>query len=307
MTIADTASGREPLRDLTSGEEPRPSVVYLMGSARSGSTLTGTLIGQASDVFFAGELCDWPERDGDSSIPRSASFWKEVRASVDRLPACAQRFKPVMEHPAGVFRPWESRRLRSTYRGTTLAVLEAVSRVSGCTTIVDSSHYPRRAQELRRMLGPNQVRLLFVVRRPSAVARSFRDTGEKSELVIHTYLFVVGLLSWLVYLTHPREHRLILSYERLLDDPLPVGSVALGRHLEGVDPGQMAAPLVLIGNRFVRTSESVTIHRQPDHEVTWRDRITDLVQWPLRFACFVGEMRFATVSQRAADQRGCRL
>ena len=70
-----------------------------MGAARSGSTLLGTLMGQAPDVLFAGELTDWPGRGGRASIPRSVPFWEEVRTMV-AVPPTAAGLKQVFDHPA---------------------------------------------------------------------------------------------------------------------------------------------------------------------------------------------------------------
>jgi hypothetical protein len=263
------------------GDSGIPEVVFIMGAARSGSTLLGVLIGQPDDVFYAGELCDWAERDGFSSIDHSQEFWKGIRARVGPPAIEAHGYKRLFEHPAGIGRISAQRSTRVNYERMTLQVLGAVADQSGCAIVVDSSHYPRRARALRRLLGERKVRLVYLVRRPSAVARSFQASEYKSALSFNLYLMVVSLLSWAAYLTHPRSHRVIVSYESLTVDPLETGAVTLGRSLDGVDPGHLQVPPILTGNRFVRSGGHVAIEpADSTAKFTLRERVTDLIQLP---------------------------
>jgi hypothetical protein len=236
-----------------------PQVVFVMGAARSGSTLLGVLLGQTDDVFYAGELCDWPERGGISSIERSRDFWDEIRDIVGAPEAETKRFKYLFEHPAGIGRGVAQRRLRTKYDHFSRALLHAVAQVSRCSTIVDSSHYPRRARALRRLLGPDQMRLVYLTRDRKAVARSFRASGDKDWLPFHLYLLNVRLLSWLTFLSHPRSHRVKLSYERLISDPTKTGEAALGRGLGPVDPNHLTVGPVFAGNRFLKTQTEIAV------------------------------------------------
>jgi hypothetical protein len=271
-----------------------PRVVFIMGTARSGSTLLGTLLGEADDVFFAGELCDWAYLDGTSTVPRSRPFWEKVRSRIGPLPRRSSSYKRLFEHPAGMVSQISQRRLRQDYERLTFNVIKAVAEESGCSIIVDSSHFPRRAQVLRRLLGPEQVRLVFLVRRPSSVAQSLRKTGKKGFVQGNFYMAVVGVMAWLTYLTHPRRHRAIVSYEQMVRAPLEVGRVALGQPLHGVDPEHMAPPLILIGNRFVKNADEVTFNRTNQPQApSPLERISDVIQWPLLLA------------ERAARSRPC--
>lgn len=264
--------------------ESQAQVVYIMGASRSGSTILGVLLGQAEGTFFAGELCDWPERDGVSTIPHSKALWDDIRACFGPLPDDAGRYKRVYEHPGGLLSPTALRRsLRREYEGVTRAVLNETKRETGCETIVDSSHYPRRAMALRRILGHKNVRLVFIVRRPSSVARSFRNSGDKGWLRVNLYLAIVGLLAWFTYLTHPGSARARVSYEALTRSPLETGQRALGRPLNGVDPTKMTPPMVFAGNRLVRGTGRIEIKRSAEPaSLTIVEKLTDMVQWPYR-------------------------
>lgn len=266
-----------------STDEPR--VVFIMGAARSGSTLLGTLIGESAGAFYAGELCDWPQLDGTSTVPRSQPFWHKVRSRIGPLPPRAAEFKPLFEHPAGIASQITRRSLRPDYERITYEVIRSVAEESGCSTIVDSSHYPRRARVLRRLFGPGRVRLVFLVRRPSSVAQSFRKTGDKGLVGVNIYMLIVSVLAWLTYLTHPRSQRAIVSYEQMIKAPLEVGGLAWGRPLLGVDPYHMTPPLVLIGNRFVKTGDEVRVWQNDNPPSSSLPvRISDVIQWPLLLA-----------------------
>ncbi|MGH8958514.1 MAG: sulfotransferase [Acidimicrobiia bacterium] len=267
------------------GEVDLSDVVFIMGTARSGSTLLGSLLGGAPDVFYAGELADWPTLMGASTVPRSIPFWEKVRRRTGAPSDQSSGFKRLFEHPAGWAYPFAHRRLAAEYERLAGQVLQAVAAESGCRTVVDSSHYPRRARALRRILGPNRVRLVYLVRRPSSIVRSFRSTGDKGYWATHLYLLITSLIAWPVYLAHPRSQRTIVTYEELAEAPLEVGRRALGRPLIGVDPNHLPVPLVLIGNRFVKFGNEIKV--EPPKRVdapSILDRLTDLVQWPFLLA-----------------------
>lgn len=282
---ADPVKASTPRADPALGSSC-PSVVYIMGASRSGSTILGVVLDQVEDTFYAGELCDWPERDGVSTVPHSKAFWERVREHFGPMPEGASRYKRLFEHPLGIFYlPSHRRALRHEYEIVTKSVLEAVQQESGSPTVIDSSHYPRRARVLRRIVGPDRVRLVFIVRRPSSVARSFHNSGDKGWLRANAYLAVVGLFAWVTYLTHPKAQRVRISYEALTNSPIGTGARALGRPLDGVDPTNMAAPRVFIGNRFVKTDDPISVRpaqEQPNLSVV--EKLTDLFQWPYRLA-----------------------
>ncbi len=269
-----------------------PSVVFIMGAARSGSTLLGTLLGESDGVFFAGELCDWANLEGISTVPRSQPFWERVRSHVGPLPNRSSNYKRLFEHPAGIVNQVARRRQGPGYERLTLEVLKAVAKESGSPIVVDSSHYPRRALVLRRLLGHERVRLVFLVRRPSFVAQSFRKTGDKGVVQANVYMMVVSVLAWLTYLTHPRTHRAIVSYEKMIKAPLGAGGAALGKPLLGVDPYRMSPPLVLVGNRFVKTDAEIRFNTNGNAQTPSRkERLSDFVQWPLRLATLAARSR----------------
>lgn len=276
-------------------------VVFLMGTARSGSTLLGTLLGNDPEVFYAGELSEWPVRDGVSPIPRSRPFWEQVRSRVTYQPEGIDSMKRLFEHPMGLAHPIQRRRLGRDYARITHDVLLAVCKEGGRSIVVDSSHYPRRAAMLRRLLGRNSVRLVFLVRRPSSVAQSFRRTGEKGILGANLYMLVVGSLAWMVYLTHPRRQRAIISYEGLTSDPRAVAARALGRPLAGLDLEELRASQPFVANRFAKDGEKVKVAPAEPISRHASERASDIIQWPLRWAEWCARSKASPYSSATSE------
>lgn len=262
-----------------------------MGPARAGSTLLGTLLGQDPGVFYAGELAEWPARDGKSSSVRSQDFWQRIRSAVGEIPPSGPRLRLVMEHPQGMRFIRERRRLAGDYRYLTVGVVDAVAETSGRPTVVDSSHLPLRARALVKLLPAGRVVLVYMVRRPSAIAQSFRSSGAKNELQIQLYLLAVGLMAWWAYLLHPRQARLLVAHESLVRRPSEVAAQILGHSIAGLDVARMEVPPVLIANRFSKGSAHVAIVSQPSTPPGWRDRLTDAVQLPLHLAWWLASRR----------------
>jgi hypothetical protein len=130
----------------------------------------------------------------------------------------------ALEHSSAVVRPaaWRAaRRLRPAYRRFSLDLMRSIHAVAACDVIVDTSHYPLRARELRRIPGL-EVTLLWLVRDPHGVVGSFqKDTSNrsKSPIAANLYLFCTNLVAVAVFFTHPRHRRLFVSYEELLKSP----------------------------------------------------------------------------------------
>jgi len=168
----------------------RARVLYVGGLGRSGSTLIERLIGQLPGVCAVGELVHlWQrgitddERCGCGEPFRQCPFWQQVgkaafggwdevdvsrvaalRSRVDRnrfIPALARRHvRPKM------------RQLLTEYTSYYARLYAAITDVSGCDLVVDSSKHPSLAHCLRWQPDVD-LRVLHLVRDPRAVAYSW--------------------------------------------------------------------------------------------------------------------------------------
>ena len=269
----------------------RVKVLYVMGAGRSGSTILGVALGNCDGVCFAGELDKWfaragtPRRDG----AELAAFWAAANERVgDARDVFAGR-TGWLERSSALLDPRkrrERRRLRPRYREVSQRLYEAVAEVSGDGCVVDTSHYPLRARELKA-LGGIELYVVLLVRDPHSVVASLgrRDVVERrfGALAANAYLWLTYLLSALVYARQPRERRIVVRHEELLADP----SRTLRRVLElaGVDAAPpdldaLATGVPFHGNRLL-DAPRVSL-RAGESQPGPRRLLTSAVQWPWR-------------------------
>jgi hypothetical protein len=250
----------------------RPKVLYVMGAGRSGSTILGVVLGNCDDMFFAGELDKWLARAGEPKLrdPVRVEFWASVRARVADADALfggqAHRY---LERSSALFRAGRRRargRLRAPYGRAMNELYAAIATTAGTSYVVDTSHYPLRARELQSLHGID-LYVVLLVRDPRAVVASFaRDDVDERQFHPRTtraYLLLTYLLSTWVFLRHPRERRLVLHYEDLLEDPDRVVREVLARVGASAAPpdfSSLATGRPLHGNRLL-SAETVSLER----------------------------------------------
>jgi hypothetical protein len=281
-----TTASRTP-----SQRSERPKVVYVMGTARSGSTILGVALGNCEHVFYAGELGGWLVKSGVSSLQGAERerFWSAVRAQVDGAEALfGDEAHERLEVSLALLRVggWRARRrLRARYRRVSEQLYLAIARESGATHIVDTSSHPLRARELRG-LGEIDLYLIYLVRDPQSVVASFTHPGawrfSNSTFVTNAYLWFTNLLASLVFLSHPRDRRLFVRYEDFAADPESVIGEIL-RHLDGPDGlpdfESLRTGVPFQGNRLLREREVVAFTRKAGAPPR-RSRVTTVLQLP---------------------------
>ncbi len=253
----------------SAGERPR--VLYIMGAGRSGSTILGVALGNCESVFFAGELDRWLPRAG---VPRREGeelhrLWEEVLERADIPPELLGARTGALERSSELFdvRKWpRRRRLRAPYRDASAGLYRALSATTGGALLVDSSHYPLRARELRALDGID-LHLLYLMRDPQGVVASMdrRDVPERrfGLLRANAYLWLTSLLSVLVFMRHPRDRRVFVRYEDFVADPQRVLEAILrgtGRAVAVPDRTELSTGLPFHGNRLIE-SPSATLQR----------------------------------------------
>ena len=275
--------------------EPKPKVIYVMGSGRCGSTILGVTLGNCEGMFFVGELDRWLPTNGTPVLGgvERTRFWNKVRAQVEVEPnVLGEEARDSLERALGPLRvsKWPGRRrLRRRYRATMENLYRAIARVGSATHIVETSHFPLRASELKGIDGID-VYLLFLVRHPQSVLESFTKTVKRNDLAgryrriltTNADLWVTHLLSMFVFLRQPADKRLFMHYEDFTADPQSVlrqildlsGSPAAIPDLTHLETGYAMG-----GNRLLR-SEVVALKGETPKPAKV-EPLTALLQAPL--------------------------
>jgi hypothetical protein len=262
------------MRDGVSDEPVK--LVYVMGAGHSGSTILGITLGNCDGFFYAGELEEWlmtSERPRWGARDRQ-EFWSAVRRRVtgaeEIFGAEANR---SIERSSSSFRVdrWPTRRrIRPAYRRVAVELARAVADVAGARYVIDSSHFPLRARELRE-LPEIELYLIFLVRDAREVVAS--NTRELSphevaetrwrRLTMNADLWLTQLLCLRTFASHPVDRRIFVRHEDFLDDPAGVtrqilamlGSRAPLPDLQALNVG---APLQ--GNPLIRADTVAVRH-----------------------------------------------
>ena len=164
-----------------------PTVVFIAGEGRSGSTVLDRCIGTAEGAASFNEMHEIVhqylrnrKRCSCGELPRDCAFWREVfadkelAASLDELAESFERYdgsRNAIRLLLGMYGREDRRRLRH-YGVLTAQLYRRIARVAGVSVIVDSSKNPSRALILRRYAGL-EVWCLHLVRNPVAVAESW--------------------------------------------------------------------------------------------------------------------------------------
>ena len=223
-----------------------PSVLFIGGFGRSGTTLLERMLGQAPGVTALGEVLHLWERglqDDDlcgCGEPFSrCPFWQAVgerayggwgavppaNAVADREAVVSNRRVPALIVPIQS----TARRLRRDRLLRRLDLLYgAAADISGARLLVDSSKHPAYAFLLRR--SRRNLRCLLMVRDPRGVAWSWSKTVVRPEVratetLMPTYGLLGSAMRWSVYgllfhlLSRLGVPVLVVRYEDLISDP----------------------------------------------------------------------------------------
>ncbi len=273
----DLAGPERPAQSSLSGSPPpppgheRPKVIYVVGAGRSGSTILGVALGNCAHVFYAGELDKWLARSGVPQLedPQRTVFWNRVRDGVQAADLYGHQAQRCLERSSALLRirEWPARRrLRERYRRVCEDVYRTIARETGAIQIVDTSHYPLRAWELRALPGI-ELYLLFLVRDPQSVVASLgrRDAERRfGVLAANGYMWLTYLLSTLVFLRHPHERRMFLRHEDFVEDPASVLRQILdrvGSTAEAPDLTSLKTGIPLQGNRLLK-AQVIALERE---------------------------------------------
>lgn len=212
-----------------------PKVVYIMGTARSGSTILEIMLSHGRGVFGAGEITSLIEDGFIENKPCSCGrachdceVWGRVLEKLDmnraELEAWASLQHKVDWHD-GLLRQLIgslSQKDKARYKELNRRLLRAIAEVTGAATIVDSSKYAGRALALARIVEAD-VKVICLTRSPAGLMASFQKPNKEEQrpkgvLATTVYYMTVATLLRLATMILGRDKVLQVSYESFLEE-----------------------------------------------------------------------------------------
>lgn len=290
ISNSSTEAGTE-LADCTcvSGQH-KPLVVYIMGDGRSGSTVTGVVLGNHPCISSNGELHKFARYRGhpkkDNEKEKDLRFWEEVRAyfqseglstDYEHLEALQGEIENYRNFGRLLFHriPSDTCSEYCTHVG---GLFRAISTVSKLDIIVDEAKRPARGYAL---LGCSDidVRIIHLVRDPRGVIWSQKkrtvEHKYKSPFIAAMHYSAKNLMALLVQLKAPRGSVIRVRYEDLVREPTKeltrIGQwlgLSMEPLIEQIEAGEsLQVPFLLDGNR-IRCETEITLR----FDDTWRRR-----------------------------------
>jgi hypothetical protein len=178
--------------------DPLNAYIYITGVSYSGSTLLCALLGTHHEMVPVSELSKWTAKHekpyrfcscGKKDI--ECDFWVSVEkrwlgnnnlATIKRYAQLQEKF----ERQRFVWLSWWNRDVKNSsdfreFEDMTVSLFEAISSVSGCNTIIDSSKRPGRAFVLSKMDGLD-LSIIHLLRNSLGYLDSSHNRRRKSTL-----------------------------------------------------------------------------------------------------------------------------
>ena len=217
------------------GGEALPKVLYIMGTARSGSTILEIMLSSSPNVFGAGELTTLVQdgfiKNRDCSCGRqclTCEVWGKVvnELAMDEtiLSEWSGLQKKIDWHD-GFF--WQCvgavpRKVRKQYKEFNRRLFKIIGGVTGASVILDSSKYAGRALALKKIVQADAI-FICLTRFPKGLMASFQKPNKDEQRPKSSF---AAMLYYLVALASLRMASMLLGkrvyslrYEDLLAEP----------------------------------------------------------------------------------------
>lgn len=209
-------------------------VVYIMGTARSGTTLLDVMLGNALNSFSCGEIIKFPWLKGQPHGFREGTgcynFWKNVELEYIRKGGLSHSTvenisKSIESHGAFVKTLLGKcgKKNTETYAQYIEILFQTVSEMSQSNTLIDSSKYPGRAIALSGVLG-NRLKLIYLTRSRKDIVSSFAkkniEQPSKRWLSANLYYFVITSFCRAVVSKIGKQNVVTMTLEELQRNPV---------------------------------------------------------------------------------------
>ena len=218
-------------------KQTQPRVLYIMGAARSGSTILSILLGSHQDIENLGEVKKWPDHRG---LPRDTElkeenllFWRKVFEhyqnytgkvnfqEIKKLYDLVENNRMFVLNLFGCVCP----KILQQYETHIGTLFRSIGKISGKVLLLDSSKNLCRGIRLYRSREVETV-IIYLVRDPRAVVWSFlkKDIEQRPQKPVRTTInyIIVNTAALLFHLISHRERVFLVRYEDLIQNPKAV-------------------------------------------------------------------------------------
>ena len=208
---------------------PDPTVIFIAGEGRSGSTVLDRCIGTVEGAASFNEMHEIvhqyqrnKKRCSCGVYPQDCAFWREVLSDPElaaALPDLVDGFerydgsRHAVKLLLGAYGKADRERL-TRYGALTARLYRRIAEVAGVSVIVDSSKNPSRALILKRYAGLD-VWCLHLVRNPVSVAESWRSGKGAMDDNLPTYTQGQTYKRWMLKNLACESLRLAMPYKRV--------------------------------------------------------------------------------------------
>lgn len=226
----------------------RNTVIYILGSARSGSTILNILLGNNNSIFSAGELnryvsSGWIGNEYCSCGVRvsDCEFWPQVQRSVETSlkvnPYEIAEITRGLENWRNILYWWKRKRLKCDIDKHNLfyeRFIESVLEHTDASHLVDASKDPARLSYLSQVKSLD-IYTIHIVRDPRAICwskskpfKSNPKAGVEKDLASIPYwrtmksIYMNVLLAVIHKYRNPKDRYLRIKYEDLANNTNPV-------------------------------------------------------------------------------------
>jgi hypothetical protein len=210
----------------------KKTLIYIIGSGRSGTTLLDIILGNNTESISLGEVNRLYKREG---IPPKRSkedevykFWKEITNSLNQSGQSYLELANLFnknEYHSALFKTL-FRNNNLLYKKNLKHQYEVLKTKTKQSILIESSKYPVRALNISEYVSKEDyfIKYIYLKKDPTKVVKSFQkkhlEQPSKSFLSANLYYLLVNLLCVLsVRILKLRKHKVsIIKYEDLLID-----------------------------------------------------------------------------------------
>jgi len=211
-----------------------PQIIYIAGTARSGTTILAMLLGSCEGVLNVGEITHIYDDGviqnkqctcGESAkkCPVWSSVLRELQPRIN-LDSIFTSFDRHMGLPRAL---WEYlfNKDNKSWIDVNKSILQGLNKSSSTNTIVDSSKYAARGILMCNNFAV-ETKVICITRSPKGILKAFSKKNEKEQLKktprqACAYYFITAMSLRILSFCSRKKH-IWITYEELLENPIDV-------------------------------------------------------------------------------------